>query len=354
MRTVGVEEELLLVDPTTRRAVPRADEVLARRRELDRELFRHQVEVQTEPALDLADLATQVRAQRRVAGEAAAEAGLAVVASGTSPLAVDLVTTDDERYRAMVEEYGDVARGAGTCGVHVHVAVESDEEAVRVVDGLQPWLPLVLALSANSPFDAGHDTGHASWRTVSWGRWPTAGPTQPFGSVTAYEETCAQLLEQGAARDRGMLYFDARPAVEHPTVEVRVADVPTDPDDTVLLAALVRALVETTARSGPGAPVPRPEPARAARWRAARYGVTAGLVDPRTTRLVPAAEALDGLLDHLAEVLLESGDADLARDGVRRVLGHDGASAQRAAWRRTGSVEGVVDDLVERTTASWR
>lgn len=349
MRTVGVEEELLLVDPATRRAVPRADEVLARRDELERELFRHQLEVQTEPVLNLADLAAQVREQRRVAAGAAGAVGLAVAASGTSPLAVDLVTSDDERYRAMVEEYGDVARGAGTCGLHVHVAVGDDEEAVRVVDGLQPWLPLVLALSANSPFDAGHDTGHASWRTVSWGRWPTAGGTQPFGSATAYEATCAQLVEQGAARDRRMVYFDARLALDHPTVEVRVADVPTDAEVTVLVAALVRALVETTAADGAGVAPPRVELARAARWRAARSGLAGSLVDPRTGRPVPAGEALDGLLARLAPALEAVGDLDLARDGVARLLLQDGASAQRSAWRRTGSVEGVVDDLVART-----
>ena len=110
----------------------------------------------------------------------------------------------------MVDTFGEIGRGGGTCGMHVHVAIESDEEGVGVIDRIAPWLPVLLAVSANSPFVDGRDSGYASWRAQMWARWPSAGPTEPFGSAQAYHEASRFLLEAGAARDQGMLYFDAR------------------------------------------------------------------------------------------------------------------------------------------------
>src|SRR5919107_1779987 len=121
--------------------------------------------------------------------------------------------------------------------MHVHVEVADEEEAVAVVDGVRPWLPVLLAVSANSPFWHGRDTGHASWRSQVWGRWPTGGPREALRGLTEYRETARLLQEWGAAMDDAMLYFDVRLAAALPTVEVRVADVCTDVDDAVLVAA---------------------------------------------------------------------------------------------------------------------
>ncbi len=138
---------------------------------------------------------------------------------------------------------------AGTLGMHVHVDVADDEEAVRVVDGLRRWLPLLVGLAANSPYAGGRDTGYASWRQQVWTRWPTAGQSEPFGSAAEYRRVTEALIATGAALDPGMLYFDARLAADYPTVEIRVADACTEVDDAMLVAALCRALVETVARS---------------------------------------------------------------------------------------------------------
>lgn len=369
-RTVGVEEELLLVDPETRRVTSKAPQVLkefrehgrGRRRsvstdELDQELFRHQLETRTDPTTALADVLAQVRDARRTAGEAAAAAGLAVAAAGIVPTEIDEVrVTPDDRYRDMVDTYGEIARTGGTCGMHVHVAIADDEEGVGVIDRLGPWLPAVLAISANSPITGRRDTAYASWRSQVWSRWPSAGPTEQFGSVAGYHATSDMLLATGAARDDGMLYFDARLAADHPTVEIRVADVCTDPLDTALVAALVRGLVEVSAREhAAGDPVPawRAEELRAAQWRAARYGVAGRLVHPGTRALAPADEVLAALVDRTRPALEETSDLDTVERGCRRVLGASGATQQRAALERTGDVEGVVDDLLERTRRSW-
>jgi glutamate---cysteine ligase / carboxylate-amine ligase len=354
LRTVGVEEELFLLDPASRRTAPRApqvldgaDDALTEDGQLAAELYRHQVETRTSPHTSLDDLRAELVAARADAAEAAGRDGLAVVASGTVPTGdEDAPVTRDDRYLAMREQYGEVARAGRTCGMHVHVGVDSDEEGVAVVDAVTPWLPLVLAVSGNSPYHQGRDTAYASWRSQQWSRWPSAGATERFGSLERYREVTALMVASGAARDEKMLYLDARLSAAHPTVEVRVADVCTDPDDAVLVAALLRALVSSYDALPAVHPVAdRAELRRAATWRAARYGVTERLLDPVTAELAPAAEVLDRLVG-----AVDLGpDDELVRGGVTRVLRGGGASRQRAAYERGQSLESVVDDLVART-----
>jgi len=178
-RMLGIEEELLLLDRTTRAVVPAAQRVLKEFREhghgrrearaatdeLDQELFRHQLETRTDPTRDADDAFAQLVAARRTAGEAARAAGVAAAACGIVPMpSQQSVVTPNDRYRTMVERYGEIARTGGTCGMHVHVDIASDEEGVAVLDRIAPWLPVLLAVSANSPFVAGRDSGYASWR----------------------------------------------------------------------------------------------------------------------------------------------------------------------------------------------
>jgi len=370
IRTLGVEEELLLVDPETRQVSARSAEVLKENREhgegraphsasdeLDQELFLHQVETRTDPATDLADIERQLIAARRTAGEAAAAQGLAVIASGIVPIAGgEPQVSDNQRYRDMVETFGETARTGQTCGCHVHVAIDSREEGVAVIDRIMPWLPVLVAVTANSPFFEGRDTGYASWRTQAWTRWPSAGATEQFGSLEGYDETSRLLKMTGAARDDGMLYYDARLSIHQPTVEVRVLDACTDVADAVFAAALVRGLVET-ARADAAAGLPlarwRAEILRACTWRASRVGLASSLVHPGEREVRPAREVLTALVDHVRPALGEAGDLDRVEEGVDRVLRAGGATRQRAAFERAGSVGAVVDDLVDRTARTW-
>ena len=372
VRTVGMEEELLLLDPGTRGVVPAAQRVLKEFREhgrgrghalaatdaLDQELFRHQLETRTDPSQDADDFHEQVVAARRTAGEAAEAVGLVLGACGIVPLHGDpSVVSPNDRYRDMVDTFGEIARTGGTCGMHVHVAIDSDEEGIAVLDRIAPWLPAILALSTNSPYVDGRDSGYASWRAQVWSRWPSAGPTEQFGSVAGYRAACQTMLASGAARDTGMLYFDARLSVGQPTVEVRVCDVCTDAAEAVAIAMLVRGLVETAARDHAAArPVPtwRAEELRVAHWRASRYGVAEQLVDPVARELRPARAVLGALVGVVEDALSEAGDLDRVSTAVERAVRANGAARQRAAFERTGSLTGVVDDLVDRTEASWR
>jgi carboxylate-amine ligase len=370
-RTFGIEEELLLLDPETRVVAPRAPQLLKEFREhgrgrglaraasddLERELFRHQLETRTDPTTDAVDALSQVVAARRTAGEAARASGMAIGACGVVPLGGEQskVTTDD-RYRDMVDTYGEVARTGGTCGMHVHVGIDSDEEGVAVIDRIGPWLPVLLALSANSPFAEGRDTGYASWRAQMWARWPSAGPTEQFGDLAGYHAVCRMLLETGAARDAGMLYFDARLSAAHPTVEVRVCDVCADPEDALLIAVLARALVETTAGDwAAGRPLARwrAEELRVAHWRASRFGLSDTLVHPVERALRPAREVLEALVAAVRPALADAGELERVTGGLDRVVHEGGAVRQRAAYERSGDVAGVVDDLIARTELTW-
>ncbi len=341
--------------------VNRADEVLRGAADdddtVDRELLRHQIETRTEPATDLADIRADLVSARRQVGEAARDAGVAAVATGTAPFgAGDVAVSPKDRYRAMVDEFGEISREAGTCGMHVHVGITSREEGIGIVDRMRPWLPVVLALSVNSPYAEGRDSGYASWRSQVWSRWPTAGATELFGDPATYDALVDGLIDVGAASDAGMIYFEARLAVEHPTVEVRVADVCTDPDDALVVAATVRAVATTAAAEWDAGTDPRPwrsELLRAAAWRAGRYGLAGTLVHPVERGLAPSREVLGSFVDRMRPALEEAGDLDLVTAGFERLLGATGAARQRAAYERSGSIEGVVADLVSRTEAAW-
>jgi carboxylate-amine ligase len=275
-----------------------------------------------------------------------------MVPIGGMPLQV----SNDDRYRNMLTTFGRIATYGNACGMHVHVGVDSDEEGVAVIDRIAPWLPILVAIAANSPFHDGEDTGYASWRSETWRRWPSAGVTEQFGSAAGYRAASRFLMESGAASDERMLYYSARLSRANPTVEIRVADVCTDPADGLLVAALSRGLVEQAARdaaAGREADPWRAEALRACHWRAARYSVSGTLVHPQRRERAPAHQVLDALAEHLDEVLGESGDRDLVSHGIARVTSHTGASLQRAAFERSGKVEAVVDDLIERTRAAW-
>ena len=261
--------------------------------------------------------------------------------------------TPKSRYRRIQTEYGEMARQSLVAAMHVHVDVDDDEEAVRVVDGIRPWLPLLLALSANSPYWQGRDTGHASWRSQLWSRWPTAASAQPFGDAATYRAVSERMIAWGGGLDPGMLYFDVRLAERYPTVEIRVADVCTEVEDAVLVALLTRALV-TTVAAGPAPPTWRTDLLRVATWRAARHGLSRDLVHPLEATLAPPRAVFDSAVEHVRPALEEADDLDLVCDAFERLVARgNGATRQRRVHESTGDLLSVVDDLARRTEESW-
>lgn len=380
MRTVGVEEELLLVDESTGEPQALSAAVLAvadRAGEsasgaahgpgaedgaeaeqrpgagVESELHGQQIEFATSPCADTDELLAEVVRLRTEVAEHAYRAGTAIAALATSPLPVSPRINVGERYRWLAERFGRTAHEQLTCGCHVHVSVESDEEGVAVLDRMRPWLPLFLALSANSPFWQGEDTSYGSYRSRVWNRWPSAGPTELFGSPRRYHEEVDAMVATGVLRDKGMVYFDARLSHRYPTVEIRVADVCLDPTTPVLLARLARALVDTCAREwreGVEAPAVGLPLLRLASWQAGRSGLDGLLVHPVTLTPVPAGEAVGELLAYVRSALERNGDlAGVERETARLLRDGNGARLQRELLRDTGSLRELVGACARRT-----
>ena len=361
VRTVGVEEEMLLVDPQTGLVKPVSGQAIRaddngedEPEELEQELFLQQIEVNSEPTTDLTELRAHLVAGRERAAQAARAAGAAILAVPTSLFATTMgeVVTPKPRYQHMLDLYGEVGRRAPVCGMHVHVGIDDDDQGVRILDQIQPWLPVLVALSANSPFDHGVDTSYASWREQVWDGWPSTGPVEPFGDADGYHSAVERLVDSGAVIDKAMVYFDARLAERYDTVEIRVADVCTDIDDALVVAALTRALVATWAHTESTDEPWRIEMLRAGRWLARRYGVTGSLLDPRTAEPRPAREVVEVLLDHVGEGLRTAGDDEVVRDGVERLIRDGGgAGRQRAIAGHDLDLDALVQDLLRRTQA---
>lgn len=352
MRTLGVEEEFLLVDPDGRPVGVAGEAAGAGRVEL--ELMEQMLETGTRPCRDAAELEAELATHRGRAARAARQAGANLVALATSPLPASASVTANPRYERIVSEFGLTGREQLTCGCHVHVAVAGPDEGVAILDRIGPWLPVLLALSANSPFWQGEDTGYASYRSQVWRRWPTAGPTGEFGSADAYADVVRGLVDSGAALDEGMIYFDARLSARYPTVEVRVADVCLRQQDALLLAVLTRALVETAGRGAlpPGSGV-RTELLQGAAWQAGRAGLAGPLVDPRTGSRAPAAEVVTGLLDTVRPVLVEQGEVDLVSALWTDLAGRGSGAVEQRGWAPAG-LAAVVAEAAEATLAANR
>lgn len=374
MRSFGVEEEFLLVNAQTGEHAAVAENLLAgtaaekTRRDgrggglttpqgstLTAEVQCEQVEAVSAPFAGLSDLAAALREGRAEANRQAGVFGAKIAALGTSPLPALPHLVQSSRYRAMEERFGQPLREQLMCGFHVHVSVNSSEEGVAVLDRIRIWLPVLIALSSNSPFWQGKDTGYASFRYQVWRRWPTAGPTEIFGSAQAYHDLVEMLLSCNVLLDRGMIYFDARLSATYPTVEIRVPDVCTEAEHAVALAAITRALVDTGARDwaeGKPPPAVPAEMIRLASWRASRFGIQDALIHPLLNRPRSAQECVRALLDHTGPALTETGDRTLVEETIRQILANGtGAHRQRTVFDSSGNFRKVIVDAAERTTA---
>jgi carboxylate-amine ligase len=327
------------------------------RESVQHEYMRSQIEVATPPQLELGELHGALRRLRQGLAAAAERAGARLVAVGAAPApgpATRLV--DRPRYHRMRERYGDLSPGPGLNGMHVHVSIPDPETGVQVLNHLRPWLPILQAATANSPLFEGRETGYASWRSMMWERWPTVGPTPYLRSHEHYETLVSDLIASGAMLDEGMLYWYARLSANYPTVEIRIGDVCPTLDETLLLAALTRALVATIlprVREGVPAPdVPHPL-LMAAHWRAAHDGLEGLNIDLATRQPRPAWKLFWQVFDYVRPELERHGDLAMVTVLIDRLRAKGtGAARQRALWAQRGSVSDVVDWLAVATRSA--
>lgn len=286
---LGVAEEFHVVDLSTRSLAARAPELLQRLTgtAFEAELQTSVVERQSGMTSDLRALRAELARQRTTVATAAADLGLGVVAAGTVPLAspAAIPVTDTRHYRKMAADYAVLAREQLICGTQFTVAMPDPGNGDATIDAarrIAPDLPALLALSASSPFSAdGSDTGYASSRTLVWSRWPATGTRPPAQSAEGYRKLLGQLVSCGAIDERGTAYFDVRPVDDFRSLELRLCDSSPSLDTVELVACLFRALVLAAAEDA-AAGVPDPDPPgtliRAARWRAARFGLELSLI----------------------------------------------------------------------------
>lgn len=358
--TFGLEEEFVLVDSRGPVTVPRAGALLARigdrwAKRVQPEFFQTQVETNSLPRTTSAELHADLVQARREVIDAAAGVGARLVASAAGVLpARPMRITESPRYLRMAHRYHDLLAEieSESSGCHVHLGPLSRDEAVLLGTRARPWLPLLQALAANSPFAAGRDRGCASWRYFEFQRWPTAGPA-PALDGPGYEQTARRLTESGTILDRKMIYWFSRPSERWPTLEIRVADVNPDPRVAILLAVLLRGLATTLlAELRAGRPVPGSDDHRLVEDHrlAARLGLAAKGLDPLSGSIESVDERLASLLEFSRPGLEAGGDLETAHELRAAVLATPGgAEQQRADFRVRNSLADVVDGLVERT-----
>lgn len=352
---LGVEEEYQVVAPATWELRSTIHSILERDKadgieDVRAEFLQSQLEASTRICDSIGELRAEVSRMRREAATLARELGMTLVAAGTHPFSPwsDQQVTRGERYAALAEELQEVGRRLVTFGLHVHVGIADPDLRIRVMNRLRPYLPLILALSTNSPFFGGRFTGLRSYRTVLFAALPRTGIPPRFASWAEYQRGIGMLLQAGLLADPGSVWWDVRPNSRFPTLEVRIPDMSTRVEETVCLAAWVQALVVKIAREPEVPSVPR-FILDANKWQAARYGLQARLLLRPGEPARSVEEWVGLLLDWLADVADEL-DSREELEQVSAILDEGaGADRQLRVWQETGDLRAVVAHLAQET-----
>lgn len=346
MARFGIEEEFVLLDEKT--LVPLAmtpesrDGLVGTRPsgEVTPEYLTCQLETATAPLATRADGVQQLRAMREMLGTQVAEHGAIVAPTGTPFIAPHrFIVSRSPHYDAVADHLAEITREHEVNGLHVHVEVPDDEERVRALNRVRPWLPVLLAVSGNSPFSKGRPSGFASWRSLLIRRLPASWSPPRFADLADYRAGVAELVSMGAIPDASSIAWTVRLSENFPTVEVRVCDVQLTVDDTLLAVALIRALVLSDELGDH--PAVSLDGIDSSLWTAARQGPDARIVDPSTGDVAGAQEVLARMLDRIAPALAQHGDREFVDDALARVVA-EGTGAQRQLRAHT---ERGVDGL---------
>jgi carboxylate-amine ligase len=349
--TLGVEEELLLVDDDSHRLAHRSSELLAAmglgERAVRHDIYEAQIELSS-PACDEA-----LEAARSLAGLRAAlrDAGGTAIGAGIHPSAAfgDVRIVDERRYRHEAKRLQGLVNRTPDCALHVHVGMPDAETAIRVCNGLREWLPLVEALAANSPFWHGLDSGLGSSRRVLRRGFPRVDIPPPFRDFADYEEVVADTLAAAELDDYTLIWWEVRPHPRLGTVEVRAMDSQSSLATVASLAALVQGLAKYVAEDRPEGTT-RHEVLAESSFRAGRYGVQARLYDGGSLR--PAHELIARAVALARPHARELG-SEAALDELERITRDgNGADRQRAA-HRSGGMTGVLDMLAAETRTTY-
>ncbi len=360
--TLGVEEEVMLLQPSDWSLAQSSDEVLGR---LSNELLTHTspethaavVELATGIHPDVEGVVAELAVLRNGLARELGAMGLNAAVAGTHPLTVreETKVSGAARYRMLEESLRVLARREPTMALHVHVGVPAPEDAVLVLNGLRRNIPVLLALSANSPFWQGRDSGFASARTLIFQAFPRSGPPRFFADYADYVEAVDALIASGAIPDPSFLWWDVRLQPALGTVEVRVMDAQSRVREVAPLVALIQSLARLVLVGDSSDALPGAEVLAENRFLAARDGMHARLIDPAARSLIPVREMLGSLLADCRPHALALGCAG-ALDRVPHVAAAPGADRQRALVARNPRLDDLLASLAARFLAGseWR
>jgi glutamate---cysteine ligase / carboxylate-amine ligase len=348
--SIGVEEELFLVDPVTGRQTNASAAVLRRLGEVDGEVERELHACQVELITDVCDSAADAIAALRSMRAAVVATGAGLIGAGTHPSALEgeAEITDKQRYERISELLGD-AVATPVSGLHIHVGMPDPEAAIQAFNGLRRHLPLLQALAANSPFRHGRDTGLASAREVTVRGWPRSGVPRAMRDFADFCEATKLLVRAADVPDYTWFWWKLRPHPRLGTVEVRALDVQSSLQDTAALVALAHCLARHAAEAGPQRDPPG-EVLEEGGFRAARYGVQARLPD-FDGRLRPVSQLLEEALELTREAAEELGCSAQLEHLSTLVADGGGAARQRGAYE-IGGMDALLRELTAVTGGS--
>jgi carboxylate-amine ligase len=358
--TLGIEEEFQIVDPVTRDLKSHIEEILEEgkvvlRENIKPEMHQSVVEVGTEICETIHDARREVVKLRSTLDELARKKDLRIAAAGTHPFArwEAQKITDHERYRMMVEDMQQVARANLIFGLHVHVGMPDRETAIQVMNTARYFIPHIFALSTNSPFWMGSNTGFKSYRIKIFERFPRTGIPDTFESLSDFEEYIKLLVKTNCIDNPKRIWWDIRLHPNFHTLEWRVCDIPMRIDETIALAALMQAVTVKLYKlfeQNLGFRMYRTRLLNENRWRAARYGITGKLIDFGKQREVQMSSLIDELLEFVDDVLDEL-ESRREVEYIRQIMTMGtGADRQLAVWNKTNDLNAVVDLIIDETT----
>lgn len=368
--TIGIEEEMMVVDIETRglvRDLP--DSMMSQIGELVEgqvgpEFMRSQVEVGTPVAKSVKEARSELAKLRRAVADIASQYGLAPIAASTHPFAAwwEQLNTDKERYNALSEAMGGVAKRLLISGMHVHAGIEEEDIRIDLMNQVTYFLPHFLAISASSPFWGGVKTGLHSYRTSVFRALPRTGMPDEFDSWADYRRHVAVLVDAGVIEDATKLWWDVRPSDRYPTLEMRVADMCTNIDDAATVAAMYIGLLSMLFRmrqSNQRWRIYSRMLLSENRWRAQRYGITAGLVDFGCHDVIPYKDLYKEIVELIAEDAVAMDIVEEIEHGYTILARGTSADRQLAVHRNaldagadaTEALQLVVDFLIEETVA---
>src|SRR5229473_3101627 len=357
--TLGIEEEFAIVDPQTRELKSHIQEILEGGKVLLKEQIKpemHQsvVELGTEICQSIVDAREHVIDLRSKLAGLAARSGLKIASVGTHPFSHwrDQLITEGERYQEIVRDMQSLARANLIFGLHVHVGIPDREIAIHVMNQVRYFLPHIYALSVNSPFWVGQDTGLKGYRLKVFERFPRTGIPDAFESLSEYEDYCKLLVKTGCIDNPKKIWWDIRLHPFFDTLEVRVCDAQSRVDDTLAVAALIQAIISKLyklLRQNTTFRVYRRRLLDENRWRASRYGIDGKLIDFGRETEVDTRSLLSELLEFVSTEVDELGSQNEMAHIERIVREGTGADRQLAVWERTGDMKAVVDHIIAET-----